>query len=635
MKKIGRNEPCPCKSGKKYKNCCLHQKEEQELPLIIQPHQEILQKYFSITDLDLQSERNKLEREIISTIDITKDSIELLVDYLNVCEKTIECIASKHRIYDLIFWSRRLAPKNIFNVADSSVMLYKEIQTLSIYKYGNPEEELYSDEKVGVIPLNLEKYYTCSPVQLYEKLLNEDLSPSIINIISDVIRIEILCYLYLDATQYYRVANKGGKVFIEKYRLNFKISEELDYLINLYDKRLTKSNLFSSVGAYFNSEFDKTNDKIFCPSIQLNVDHKQNYPFLNLDNSAYREFISADKKLEVVSNYLLAGINLKEVYNFLKLFSKEFQVEYTYSVEEFVVFLGFVGMNMMSNIYQNPMFQLNILNRAYSLRDHKIDTVAKEFKEDFKFIYKTIFEKDISDSEFDKIDPLKVVASVTLDLSKSKDLDLWTRGPKKIFHSISKDKLLVDFTALNDIVAYVAKNIARIDGEVGGLRGGYFEDLIISEVKKHFKIGDIWIYKRIIEAKLKSKEIDATLIIEDVLFVIEAKAINLSFGFDKGDKQALEFRIRKMKKAIKESNEKAVFISKYHRHLNINLPSQIKFICPIVLSSFPEYIWEKSDELFISISNSLPRIITINDIKELKNIDLKKLKMKDWVLELE
>ena len=24
IKKIGRNEPCPCGSGKKYKNCCMH-----------------------------------------------------------------------------------------------------------------------------------------------------------------------------------------------------------------------------------------------------------------------------------------------------------------------------------------------------------------------------------------------------------------------------------------------------------------------------------------------------------------------------------------------------------------------------------------------------------------------------------
>jgi len=28
MTKIGRNEPCPCGSGKKYKNCCLGEPEE-------------------------------------------------------------------------------------------------------------------------------------------------------------------------------------------------------------------------------------------------------------------------------------------------------------------------------------------------------------------------------------------------------------------------------------------------------------------------------------------------------------------------------------------------------------------------------------------------------------------------------
>ena len=30
-KKIGRNEPCPCGSGKKYKKCCLGKAENQEL----------------------------------------------------------------------------------------------------------------------------------------------------------------------------------------------------------------------------------------------------------------------------------------------------------------------------------------------------------------------------------------------------------------------------------------------------------------------------------------------------------------------------------------------------------------------------------------------------------------------------
>ena len=30
MQKIGRNDPCPCGSGKKYKNCCL--REEEMIP---------------------------------------------------------------------------------------------------------------------------------------------------------------------------------------------------------------------------------------------------------------------------------------------------------------------------------------------------------------------------------------------------------------------------------------------------------------------------------------------------------------------------------------------------------------------------------------------------------------------------
>ena len=29
-KKLGRNDPCPCGSGKKYKNCCMKKDQEAE-----------------------------------------------------------------------------------------------------------------------------------------------------------------------------------------------------------------------------------------------------------------------------------------------------------------------------------------------------------------------------------------------------------------------------------------------------------------------------------------------------------------------------------------------------------------------------------------------------------------------------
>ena len=40
--KVGRNDPCPCGSGKKFKKCCLPRKEELELELQFQPTKEDL-----------------------------------------------------------------------------------------------------------------------------------------------------------------------------------------------------------------------------------------------------------------------------------------------------------------------------------------------------------------------------------------------------------------------------------------------------------------------------------------------------------------------------------------------------------------------------------------------------------------
>ena len=31
--KVGRNDPCPCGSGKKYKSCCFPKRQQKERPL--------------------------------------------------------------------------------------------------------------------------------------------------------------------------------------------------------------------------------------------------------------------------------------------------------------------------------------------------------------------------------------------------------------------------------------------------------------------------------------------------------------------------------------------------------------------------------------------------------------------------
>ena len=37
MVKIGRNDPCPCGSGKKFKRCCFHKKPRKQIVMVGSP----------------------------------------------------------------------------------------------------------------------------------------------------------------------------------------------------------------------------------------------------------------------------------------------------------------------------------------------------------------------------------------------------------------------------------------------------------------------------------------------------------------------------------------------------------------------------------------------------------------------
>ncbi len=636
--KLGRNDICDCGSGKKYKKCC--SKENNYLinkpQYISQLHQFIMYKYFEENHLSIEIEKQKFKSIIFNTItNFESSSIDLLKDNLIVCENLICEIASKHNTYDMLFWSRRFGPKNIFDVSEMSVQLYKEIQALSIYKYGKSEEDIYIDDKIGTIPANLKDYFLVESSISLKKIQSEKLPLSISSLLTDIIRIETLSYIYLDLTQLYRIANKDAKIFFNKDKksMTYSMSDDLYYLIDLYDDRLSNANLFSNTGAFFNDSIKESGKKSFCPLFQINVDLKTKIPVYNPQNETYNKIFKIENTLiEFEPNYLLGAINLKNVYDFLELFSAEFKAKYTFSIEDFIVLLGFLGNKVTSNIVESLEFQMHIFNRAYSTLEYNLETLGLEYLENYKSIYENIIEKKIGEDEFKKIDYNIILNKFLLSKENKNEIDLWTRGPKKILYQLSQNQMVFDFTGLADIISYITKELTMVDGEVGNKRAMTFEDELIKELKVNFNETDIWVCKKEIESKEGKKEIDGSFIIGDVLFLLEAKAVNVSFGYDKGDKKALEFRINKMKSAINELKSKCDFIKKNTNTISPIIPKKVKYICPIVISSYPEYIWEKSESLFISIEQKLPRILTIKDIPSLKKINLELLKKQNWVV---
>lgn len=639
MKKKGRNDPCPCGSGKKYKKCCRNKKSidaDSTVHEIPQIYQLVILKYFSEGHIDLESEQHQYQQKIFTQIDSNLLGDEFLKAYIKQSEEEIRLVASKYNIYDLLFWSRRLAPKNIFDVHESSVRLYREIQSLSIYKYGKSNENIFDNGEYGVVPSSLREYYSTDFLSSVSKIKDSPLPSEIIEILSDVIRLELLSYLFLKATQTYRIINKGGIFLIDAktYQIHQETSDETGFLIDLYDERLSKTNLLSMIGAYSKEKVNK--DKIFFPHFILNVDHQHEVPFM-LNPSLDAKAIQKDKLVEQRKlNYLVYPINISNLYKFLSLFEEEFQEHYSFKVRDFIVLLGLIAYRVTENIFQSLGTQIQIYNRAYFLINSNLDVYKEDYIEKYNHLLKLITGTTITEIELSDLQTNvnTIFDSFTLTHGNQSDLDLWTRGPKRLFYQMSKHSSIIDYTMLTGIVAYIVKEITSTDGEVGNRRAEDFEDSLIKEIKHHIGEQNIWVAKQEIKYKGQKKQIDASFIREDILFILEAKAVNVSFGFDKGNKNAVEYRTAKMKKAIKESNQKAKFIKQFSSKIQPSLPQNIRYICPLAISSYPEFIWEKSDELFLSVNHKIPRILTVNDIKDLSKLSLDIVRNKDWVIKI-
>lgn len=602
-------------------------------------YQIIIYKFFSEEHIELDKELVRFKKivfdEAISKKQNTSgNQIDFLIEYLAQCELQIKAHAEKYSIYELLYWSRRFGPQNIFEVSELTVMIYREIQTLCIYKYGSPVENIHVDENNSVYPKYLIEYHNLEYLESLKKIQDNKLPANIVVVLLDVIRIEILCFIYTYGTQIYRVVNKEGIIKVDKETktLFADTSKDIDFLLKVYDERLSKSNLFSIMGSFVDIQEFRENESFFCPHFQLNVDHKIKAKIFKGSSDSYKEiFVTGTEDYQIAANYFLSAINTRNIYDFLKLFEDEFETYYGFTIMEFTLFLSYLGFKVFNDFRKNINAQFSLLNRAYTVAHFNLETFGEDFSSLSSQLFKIIFNKELTH----QIDIVKILKSFLLTSKNQADIDIWTRGPKRFLYQVSDTFMVIDYTCLTDILSYIVKDITSKDGEIGNRRSIHFEKAIVAELESIIALDKIWVCRNEIAANGNKKEIDASFVLDDVLILLEAKAVNVSLGFDKGDKKAIDFRINKMSQALNEVKAKGAFIRDNFHHLAPNLPTGVKFICPMVISSYPEYIWEKSEELFISEDLKLPRIITVTDLKELVKIPIESIRSKSWLIKIE
>lgn len=602
--KIGRNTPCPCGSGKKYKKCCINTLSSDTSSELIGDDGSLWHAR-CIADGFLEG---ATELSFLKLFDSFLDSIGIdslcnithpenfFCSFLKNIEKLLEEIIRKYSFYELLYWTRRIAPMNPYSLGERTIYIYREVLQSAIAKYGS------SNINYDVLKNRDIKFFVPEYISNLNPL-SDDIPEIVPKVLRDCYYIEGLSAFYVYGTQRNRILNKGG-VLVKDPFWGFDVStnDEISFLIDLYDERLSYNNLLSVTGSFFDESGSQLNNN-YAFSFRLNIDLREQFP---ID-------LKINSKNMFSSNYIPMISNLEDYYEYLNLFKDEFEHLFHFTVDDFIVYITSLSLRSFYIFINDVGFRYSLLQRAYTIYENKTE-ILQYIGEYAVIIYQKKFGY-LPENYEERLQ--KIFTFLSCETTFPRDIDLWTCGPRKLYYPITAELGAVDYSGIYQLLYTLMLPISRLDGDPANRRSKHFEDKTNNLVKETFGIDSFWIGQRKINNGSGSeKEIDSSFFVGQYLFVLECKSVNVSFGFEKGDKKALEFRKVKNEEFLGQLEEKVSFIIDNYTRLSTAPPQGIKYIIPILVSPFAEYIWEHSEWLFLD--HNLPRILTLKELVKIK-----------------
>lgn len=569
--------------------------------------------------IDVNYDFQELYRSISHKNDEVNE-IKFISDLVEALELLICEAVKKYSLYEMIYFSRRIRPANVFKCEKNEIFLYRNIMALAFQKYCE-KESLYYFYHDTFLPIclkdiNIELFIKKSPpVSLSELPIEiQDKLKYVADLFKTCYMVEFYSFYYVHLIKQYRTICKGAKLVYEgKLILRSYSDKNLLQKLSLYDKRVKKDNILSHLGGYSNISLNKKqiekDDYKFCILVFQENLEEVDYNSSGINKSNNTIFLSK----ETITNYFPTPINLINYYDYISNFKMEFLQYYSFSIEEFLVFLMIICQSNMVDISMDMNTRFHMYQRGYTI--YKYQDLKDEFVQNYdEFIEKYNFELNQKKTEaFDKI-----FSYLSYSQEFNKEINLKTIGPYKIFLSLTNDTGIIDYTNWIRILEQIMIPVCKDSDD----KGPIFEDIVIKKIEELFGSDWLWVTKREIKANGQVRQIDVSFIYENVLIVLECKATNMSRSSYVGDKKAIEFRQMKNMKAISQADTTLDFMVKNWSKLNIKTPDNIHGILSLIVTPGAEYIWELNDNLLIN--DSLPRILSYNELEELKNIDFKK-----------
>lgn len=650
LRKIGRNDPCPCGSGKKYKRCCLVKEpaEDDQLSFFLADAASLRMEQLlgrmkrSEFMKSYKNTARRIQSEVLRNVPFNcvldgREAESLLLLHMEKLEQEIEKLCSTHSKYYWLFLSRRIFPSMPEQVTRSSTLhLHRSTFNLALLKYGNSEQ----GDEFAMVPassdlreyINGEQPYSgetvedwaMPPTEIDDDQLQNALQPIIIPkqlSVAEAVRIYQIEYLSFD---YYMISAtlrrlwKGGKlVVVGGTYAHVVLPASVEALVGLYDDRAKYGGLLGKFGTLSGPDIlqeEERPDEFVIVVPFPNVE-RENVPLVFPGEEFFDGKVRGPIYPEVnPHNFVPVPVSLRPFYEKLCLFREAILSPFQFSPEEIVALLIALSRQYASIWVRNIPSRYNFFQRGYTLISLHV-----EFQRYLAHLYRDAYQHLFGDVSVEQATSSyeKLMDWLTYKEEDFSSIDLWNRTGVRLLLP-TEGTLIFDQSAIPAVLDSIFSELSLVaitDGAIGQVRGDDFERDVEKYLKANIHDFHPWMCRSTLEfSSGVQREVDVSFLVGEALFVVECKSFSIPPAFERGEPNALQARKEKIDTAIDQVDSLSELISREPSGKNFKVPEAVTHILSMVASPFPEYLDNRSDRYFLT--PTLPRVCTPEEIAE-------------------
>lgn len=527
---------------------------------------------------------------------------ELILQYATSVEKRL---ASRVRAHSLAYWIhvyRRTSPHSPGqNKTPATIGLVRRTFEAALQKYANIDrvddlgwsDLVTEDEVLTGVPVQyrgMDAIRAALSGKRKQLLLDFGIAE-----LADLYQCERLAYELWQCGSSLRWLSKGTQLRVDPQteRMFFDIgSDELGKLVAKFDSRDNRS-IASATGTVYTV---LNNLAGIAPSAipQYNVTHRPAKEYQDMFDGAPLKFSK-----EMIFNFEWVPEDFGSFLQSHSFLNTAFRRKHKFSFETVVLVLYVITLSEVTSWASHWEYVLRAFQRAYLILNNMTDfktLIASSSDAAAKLGAEIPSEFELS----------LAMDFLTLSEEKRADISLLTGGPKYTFLPVGSDTFVVDYAWIHETMYYLFFGVALQDENV---KGELLEKFVTSG-RSILPDGECRGFDG------ESREVDAAFAAGDVLVVAECKAIARSIAFDRGDPQALSFRIARLEEALNQIDDKAQWLSSHPFGRNYDI-REFRVIFPVVITPYVEYI--PSAEPRYWVDDDLPRVMTPHEFEGLLN----------------